>query len=282
MTSSLLPGSTYTLKKLTKKPSFNSHVVKILPQKSLSQDDKDEADDFDIRDSVGRIQVEVQGCHKARMMQKMCIKVKPINLYPCAPRDRDVKKVLISDLDADFVSWVLRESWKNYNFDIIEMILTMLQIKQVKCPDEVSVDSFSSHAQQSLLNDYNFKPESTLEPGEESCWISGRHRRDGNPEWITYNLSPDKTLRRVDYVSMSIPVLPQGPLSVRNFKLEYSEDCINFKSHPDHNYDTLDCNGLQEFAVIPPIEASKIKLVCCTNAALDSQLALGFWQIHFS
>ena len=67
---------------------------------------------------------------------------------------------------------------------------------------EVSVPSCSSEAVPHPLSTYTYKAQCTLEPGDKSCWIS----RGGNarPEWIVYCLGPDT--RRVDFVSMSIPV----------------------------------------------------------------------------
>ena len=132
-------------------------------------------------------------------------------------------------------------------------------------------------------------------------------------------------------MSMSIPVLPHGPLSVRCFVLETSDggshgrNCggagirgggggsgvggggggggggdgggggggggsaqsstngldMEWKRNPGHTFITLDEEGPQEFAVMPPIEAKYVRLVCLSNAADDPGMPFGFWEIAF-
>lgn len=109
-------------------------------------------------------------------------------------------------------------------------------------------------------------------------------------------------------MSMSIPVLPHGPLSVRHFVLETSDGGVcagvdartgvdaggggsaqlstinldmEWKRNPGHTFITLDEEGLQQFAVMPPIEAEYVRLVCLRNAADDLDMPIGFWEIAF-
>lgn len=86
---------------------------------------------------------------------------------------------------------------------VLNTVFRNLRLKNVAM-QEVSVASVSSEAVPHPMSSYTYKASCTLEPGTDSCWISrGAHQR---PEWIVYRLGPRE--RRVDYVSMSIPVPP--------------------------------------------------------------------------
>ena len=85
-------------------------------------------------------------------------------------------------------------------------------------------------------------------------------------------------------MGMSIPVLPHGPLSVRQFSLETAAAAEGpWSRHSDHSYTTLDLPGLQQFGVDPAIEAHFVRLVCTENAVgLARTPTLGLWQFELS
>ena len=87
------------------------------------------------------------------------------------------------------------------------------------------------------------------------------------------------------FFGISIPTLPHGPLSVRQFAPGGSRGKggdSHWHREPPHVFETLDEEGLQQFAVVPPIEAGFVRLVCLTNAAGDSRSPLGFWELEFT
>ncbi len=75
--------------------------------------------------------------------------------------------------------------------------------------------------------------------------------------------------RRVGAVGIKIPPLPQGPLSVRRFHIEYLNEGFEWKKHRSTFY-TLDRAELQSFAILPPIDASRVRVVCTMNAASEA------------
>lgn len=99
--------------------------------------------------------------------------------------------------------------------------------------------------------------------------------------------------RRVSAVGIKIPTLPAGPLSVRRFHIEY---CTTFEpenrkndnhvkhsekytriiskkwvAKPSHRFTTLDRNELQIFALLPPVDAALIRIVCTLSAIGEIQ-----------
>lgn len=88
-------------------------------------------------------------------------------------------------------------------------------------------------------------------------------------EWLEFEMSMEKKPRRVSAVGIQIPPMPQGPLSVRRFHIDYTDDGTLWHAHPSTFY-TLDNAELQQFALLPPIDASRIKMVCTLNANQDT------------
>lgn len=262
----LKPGTVVVLHSMNTE-GFNRHVATVVDSPSLVEP---------------RVVVQIQGTEKK-------IKVRPECCRPAQkPRTEDD---LQSGLSAAAVSCVLRKaSPTTFIPEVLHHVFRTLRISSVSMK-EVAVASVSSEAVPHPLSAYTYKAECTLEPGHDSCWISrGGHER---PEWIVYRLGPEP--RRVDYVRMAIPTMPAGPLSVRRFHLCTSNAAEGpWDGLAEHHFTTLDEEGLQEFAVAPPIEARFIRLVCTENAAEDDVALLsslhfhqgvdpiGFWQISFT
>jgi hypothetical protein len=108
-------------------------------------------------------------------------------------------------------------------------------------------------------------------------WISKSGRGFGSnqveqmshAEYLEFEMSMEKKPRRVSAVGIQIPPMPQGPLSVRRFHIDYTDDGTLWHAHPSTFY-TLDNAELQQFALLPPIDASRIKMVCTLNANQDT------------
>jgi len=113
-----------------------------------------------------------------------------------------------------------------------------------------------------------------LNSREDEWWISkSGPMTDGKfEEYLEFSFNG---MRRVSYVALKIPPLPHGPLSVRNFHIlalgpgvvaqEASQSA--WVAASPNPLQTLDRADLQEFALVPPCDTEKIRLVCTVNAA---------------
>eukprot|EP00873_Tetraselmis_striata_P015801 jgi/Tetstr1/436065/TSEL_024942.t1 len=273
--SELRQGARVVLQGLNK-GSFNNHVAVVLKPPSLLEP---------------RVSVRIAGTTKE-------IKVRPECCYVATPprcEDTPESEILRGGQSAGSVMEVLREvSEETFIPEVMDAVLSFLRIRNVDMA-HVLACGVSSEAEAHPLSEYTYKAECTLEPGDASCWIS--KNRSSETEWIVYSMGSEP--RRLDYVAMSIPVLPLGPLSVRCFHLESSDSAEGpWTADERHKYETLDVEGLQECAVSPPIEAQFVRLVCtesATDHALGSSFAyaysvtqqrsidpIGFWQISFA
>ena len=78
------------------------------------------------------------------------------------------------------------------------------------------------------------------------------------------------TSHRVEQVTLCIPPLPFGPLSVRDFHLETSPKADGPWERCTADLTTLDTKEPQPFQLHPPIEAAFLRIVCTKNAARAS------------
>mmetsp|Transcript_22765 Transcript_22765/g.63216 ORF Transcript_22765/g.63216 Transcript_22765/m.63216 type:complete len:267 (-) Transcript_22765:1895-2695(-) len=229
-----------------------------------------------------RVHVQVAGTEKQIKVRPECCRLAQ------TPRTEDD---LQEGVSACFVSEILTSICpKTFIPEVLNTVFAPLRIQNVDM-SEVKVTSVSSEAEAHPHSLYTYKASCTLEPGTDSCWISRTgHER---PEWIVYCLG--EVRRRVDFVSMSIPVMPHGPLSVRHFHLKASDNADGpWVADHRHQFVTLNEEGLQEFAVVPPIEARYLRLVCTENAAEGDSMfthaayathgldPIGFWEIAFA
>ena len=98
---------------------------------------------------------------------------------------------------------------------------------------------------------------------------------------MQYSLGP--VVRRCEFVSIRIPALPSGPLSVPKLHLEVpdpADPAVYKRATPDLT--TLDTDEMQEFAVIPPLETQYVRVVCTENAAGFGFPSIGFFDVAFS
>ena len=127
-----------------------------------------------------------------------------------------------------------------------------------------------------------------LDPSDSNWWISAPGSMPGGvgKESITFSLDAGTEMRIVtpvviDRVTMRIPPLPSGPLSVRVFHLEVftgphdlvGETWARAFTNPQmwarasRDFTSRDVGGDQAFAVYPPVEAAFVRVVCTRNAA---------------
>jgi hypothetical protein len=171
-----------------------------------------------------------------------------------------------------------------------------------------------------MMQLYNLaaQPEpAAADPRQKQIWKSAAEADMAAAEEAEAEAPQPARLRQLHRVSMRIPPLPHGPLSVRRFylqggrsttanaprrswnKQDRAEPDPLAAQQPQHKtlgwewgqrsavFTTLDAPRLQHFAVYPPLEAEAVRLVCVENAAgvdlMGSQHgSIGFWEIAFA
>jgi len=144
--------------------------------------------------------------------------------------------------------------------DVGKHVMSFLKVNYLKM-DEVSVIGASSTRG-------HFPIESVL-GNEKTWWLSakGTMHSDQCEEYLEFRLSPDGTIKRLSFVGVSIPPLPNGPVSVRRFRIDYSQDGTHWaKGGENYTMETMDFNGVQTFRLHRPIDASHVRLTCLQNA----------------
>ena len=145
--------------------------------------------------------------------------------------------------------------------DVAKHMTKFLQIKDI-VKSEVSVTRASSTRG-------DFPLSSVLGNEDGTWWISaeGSMESGQGEEYLEFTLSRSGVARRCSYVGLSIPPLPQGPLSVRKFRIDWSYDGKEWtEGCRRYTMETMDMTGMQSFKLEQPIDAAKVRLVCLTNA----------------
>lgn len=164
---------------------------------------------------------------------------------------------------------------------ISQCVVSFLMIPLGQQKDCRILECSGSAAPQPSFSIYDFSPKSALEPGTNSCWISNYVGPTPFRAWMNFGFP---VVVRIESFAVRIPVLPNGPLSVRKFFLESSMDGENFKNTSPSDgsqFITHDVSVLQQFVISPPIEAQCVRMVC-TEAADFNQAQVGFWEIQFN
>ena len=111
-----------------------------------------------------------------------------------------------------------------------------------------------------------------LEDNDATWWISamGSMPQGKGTEYMEFQLSPVVT--RLSAVSIKIPPLPLGPLSVRTFRIAIPDDSVSSQMTPTTTWinatDELTVEnktGYQRFELSLGIDARSIRIVCTTN-----------------
>lgn len=160
----------------------------------------------------------------------------------------------------------------------MQMRIPIVDMREVRVCGVSSSDlSVSSH------------PSHTLMADDSMWWISQQRFEGGRGyEYIDYSFGQ---VVQVCVVKIKIPPLPHGPLSVRDFCLEsWDSNANDFVRNRAHRFMTQDTRKWQSFLLDPPIESSRVRLACLSNAAAAYSLfrqefnnanAVGFFQICF-
>jgi hypothetical protein len=191
--------------------------------------------------------------------------------------------------------------------EVVEHVLSFLEVPRVKMPGvrAVAASSIGDSTGGCSL-------ENSLDPSPNNWWISGHRSVEGGlgAEWVCFCLggaqatasdeepadvsdrhggNDDDTQPlastipgplesfRVERISICIPPLPSGPLSVRELHLEAASQPEGPWERCSGTLTTLDTDARQTLQLSPPVEAACVRVVCTKNAAraaFDTQRAV--------
>lgn len=216
------------------------------------------------------------------------ISLKPANLRRVQlPEERPPATTMVGCLPAAAIEGLLGQRGLGIPDAAAQRVADFLTIEWMD-PAELSVTTCSS-----TRGDFPLK--CVLDSSEGDWWISGNNLADGvGSEYLEFSVGA--TVRRVSFLALSIPPLPHGPLSVRDFHVlallpgasgTEEDDWVAASPNPMH---TLDKPGLQEFALVPPAETRALRLVCTRTAAAGNLLerytgmvsCIGLFQVRFA
>ena len=129
-------------------------------------------------------------------------------------------------------------------------------------PDQVTVVGCSS-------SDGVHPVAACLTPDESTWWISGADSmpRGKGREYVEFQLSP-QPLVRLNAVSLKIPPLPAGPLSVRDFELQ-APDAQGVWTAVSPVFRLQNIAGMQRFELPEKLDLIKVRVVCLSNQLSD-------------
>lgn len=181
-----------------------------------------------------------------------------------------------------------------FSAELMRRIISFLTVKPVN-PKKVTVTLCSSH-------DGRHDVTECLTESEDTWWMSESHTMPGGQgrEFIQFSLAP--TLCRLSSVSIKIPPLPVGPLSVAEFQLEQPSSSSSPEPgettwEPLHPvpFTTSNRTGWQPFILPQAVDVQEVRFVCLSNqmsqflkenGALRQRAAgiydsVGFYSIRF-
>jgi len=236
---------------------YNSHVGQVTSKNSED----------------GRLKIElhrvVWASSDAPSARVSCLALKPENLRLCSrPMQRSATPTQLGTLSSSFLRLLLGERGWGLPFGVIGSVVEHLSVLRVE-PSAMSVTGCSSTRG-------DFPIQCVLDDSKGTWWISkgGACVNGQGTEFLEFSFGGGP--RRLSFVGISIPPLPNGPLSVRRFHLAVFTPVTTadgeWKRVQSDSLVTLDVQCLQEFALVPPVETSKIRLYCTQNAIADVTL----------
>jgi hypothetical protein len=143
--------------------------------------------------------------------------------------------------------------------ELAKQVLQFLVIQRVD-PDIVETVGCSSHDKVHPLT-------ACLSDDETTWWISGEHSmpRGRGCEYVQLSVGP--TIRRLAAVSIKIPPLPQGPLSVRRFRIDSPtiDGARTGWTAVSQVFTVDNRTGFQRFVLADPVDVRQVRLVCLAN-----------------
>lgn len=148
--------------------------------------------------------------------------------------------------------------------ELAKQVLQFLVIERVD-PEAVEIVGCSSHDKIHPLA-------ACLSEDETTWWISGDQSmpRGRGCEYVQLSVGP--ILRRLAAVSIKIPPLPQGPLSVREFRIDAPSTSTISTIVDGGEWNAVsqvftvdNRTGFQRFVLADPVDVHQVRLVCLTN-----------------
>eukprot|EP00929_Paragymnodinium_shiwhaense_P098840 TRINITY_DN60356_c0_g1_i2.p1 TRINITY_DN60356_c0_g1~~TRINITY_DN60356_c0_g1_i2.p1 ORF type:complete len:261 (+),score=58.29 TRINITY_DN60356_c0_g1_i2:100-882(+) len=142
----------------------------------------------------------------------------------------------------------------------------------------------------------DFSLTAVLDPNPRTWWISGAgtFKEGYGEEWLEFAFKDaqrnSEEIRRVSIIGLKIPPLPAGPLSVRDFHLL----ALRPGRRPDDDdawvrapplLSTVDTAAMQEIAIVPPLDTSRVRLVCISSAVKlrrGGMDCVGLFEVRFA
>ena len=143
--------------------------------------------------------------------------------------------------------------------EIIHKIAHFFTIEKVVSSEVVAVRASSSNGRHPL--------QESLTTNKNTWWISafGNMPRGQGEEFVEFQMTNKKatTLRRLSSVSIEIPPLPMGPLSVRTMRIDCKFGDTWRVVSPI--YTVQNKTGWQQYKLPNPVDAELVRVVCLTN-----------------
>jgi len=203
-----------------------------------------------------------------RLLSSKTMLIKPENVRLCPePEQRPLKTTYMGTLSIPFLHLLLGERGWGLPEGVVDLVIESLVIQRV-VHDDIKVVGCSSTRG-------DFPLACVLSSTKDEWWISQNGGFQGGEGEEYLEFSVGGIPRLVSFVGISIPPMPGGPLSVRRFHMEALVGCLG--TEPEGNevanwvrvspdLTTLDKDGIQEFALVPQVETTKMRLVCTQNA----------------
>jgi len=201
-----------------------------------------------------------------RAKQYAAMSVKPENLQIVQKPVPGTSQTFLGTAPGQLILRLFGEAGWGLPDDVAQRLVECLSLRTLD-PNEVSVVGSSSCRG-------DFPISAVLNTNDSEWWISDNESMPHGRgcEYLEFSFGG---LRRISYVALKIPPLPHGPLSVRLFHILKLRPGMSRQSTQSDAWvvvspnplQTLDREGLQEFALIPPCEAECLRLVCTANAA---------------
>lgn len=169
-------------------------------------------------------------------------------------------------------SYINKKETKQYEGDAAlsplilpdELIRCVLQFFVVKRAQKSEI--VASRASSMDMTSKRFGLSCSLENDDTTWWMSGNGTmpKGYGHEFIQFALNNNDTvLRRINSVSVCIPPMPMGPLSVRIFRVDALTEEQEWKQISPI-FTVENCSGLQRFD-LGNIDATDVRVVCLSN-----------------
>ena len=263
-----------------KSSQYNHHVGKVVDERHC--------------ESQGRFWVELHGVewpdldNSGTPAGRVRLSIKVENLRRC-PRslERPSRSTVLGTLASAHVESILGECRWGLPRDLVAAVIDFLSIGRIRHEDVAIKGASSTRG--------DFPVTTVLGDKPNEWWISkqGSFKHGRGVEWIEFEFGSP---RRVSFIGIKIPPLPHGPLSVRRFHVTVplaaglgsspGDEFSWVNPLPGVSFVTLDVEEIQEFALSPPVETSRIRLVATENAAaaahglsIPSAISLSSWCV---